>query len=111
MKTRTEAIDKAYDALHEAYSKAFGNWWLNSTPQTSNWGFDITTYEGEEFIKTTDGHAELRVEQVKVIGRNSWKYIVFEVFPEDVGRDFEFYNPQDAANKFMELQLQIKLSA
>ena len=111
MKTHTEAIDEAYDALHAAYSKAFGDWWLNSTAQTSNWGFNFATYEGEEFIKTTDGYVELRLEQVKVIGRNSWKYIVFEVFPEDVGRDFEFYSPQEAANKFMDLQLQMKLSA
>ena len=60
MKTHTEAIDEAYDALHAAYSKAFGDWWLNSTAQTSNWGFNFATYEGEEFIKTTDGYVELR---------------------------------------------------
>ena len=53
MKTRKQVIDEAYDALHAAYSKAFGDWWLNSTAQTSNWGFNFATYEGEEFIKTT----------------------------------------------------------
>ena len=110
MKTRREIIDEAYQALYDAYSKAFGDWWLNSSVRTSRWGFDIVEYQGEEFIKTTDGRVELRLEQVKVIGRNSWKYIVFEVFPEDVGPDFEFYDSRSASHKFMELQLQVKLA-
>lgn len=110
MKTHKQVIDESYDALHAAYSKAFGDWWLNSTARTSSWGFDITEYEGEELIRSTDGYVELRVEQVKTIGRNSWKYIVFQVFPEDVGPDFEFYDSRSASHKFMELQLQMKLA-
>lgn len=111
MKTRVEIIEDAYNALEATYTKAFGDWWLNATPAATNWDFTVDEYEGEEFIRTRDGYVELRFEQVKAIGRNAWKYIVFEVFPDDVGRDFEFYNPKNAANKFMELQLQMKLAA
>ena len=110
MKTRIEIIDEAYQSLYDAYSKAFGDWWLNSTARTSSWGFDIVEYQGEELIRSTDGYVELRVEQVKVIGRNSWKYIVFQVFPEDVGPDYGFYDQRSASNKFMELQLHMKLA-
>jgi len=110
MKTRTQIIDDAYQALFDAYSKAFGDWWLNSSMKTSSWAFEITEYQGEELIRSTDGYVELRIEQVKVIGRNSWKYIVFQVFPEDVGPDYAFYDARSASNKFMELQLQMKLA-
>ena len=51
MKTHTQIIDEAYQALYDAYSKAFGDWWLNSSARTSSWGFDITEYEGEELIR------------------------------------------------------------
>jgi len=113
MKTRIQIIDEAYQALHAAYSKAFGDWWLNSTARTSSWGFDIKEYEGEELIRSTDGYVELRVEQVKVIGRNSWMFYVFQVFPEDIGKEYEFAygnNLSRVAEKFMELQLQMKLA-
>jgi hypothetical protein len=110
MKTRTQIIDDAYQALYDAYSKAFGDWWLNASMKTSSWAFEITEYQSEELIRSTDGYVELRIEQVKAIGRNSWKYIVFQVFPEDVGPDYEFYDARSASNKFMELQLQMKLA-
>jgi hypothetical protein len=110
MKTRKEMIDEAYQALYDAYSKVFGDWWLNASMRTSGWGFEITEYQGEELIRSIDGYVELRIEQVKTIGRNSWKYIVFQVFPEDIGPDYEFYDSRSASNKFMELQLQMKLS-
>ena len=111
MKTRVEIIEDAYNALEATYTKAFGDWWLNAAPTTTNWEFIVDEYEGEEFIRTRDGYVEFRFEQVKVIGRNAWKYIVFQVFPDDVGKDFEFYDPHNAANKFMELQLNMKLAA
>jgi hypothetical protein len=113
MHTHKQVIDEAYDELHAAYSKAFGDWWLNSSARTSSWGFDIVEYEGEELIRSTDGYVELRVEQVKVIGRNSWMFFVFQVFPEDVGKEYEFaygHNISRVAEKFMELQLQMKLA-
>ena len=110
MKTRREIIDEAYQALYDAYSKTFGDWWLKSSMKNSNWGFEITEYQGEELIRSTDGYVELRIEQVKVIGRNSWKYILFQVFPEDIGPDYEFYDKKSASHKFMELQLQMKLA-
>ena len=110
MKTRREIIDEAYQALYDAYSKAFGDWWLKSSMKNSDWGFEITEYQGEELIRSTDGYVEIRIEQVKVIGRNSWKFFVFQVFPEDVGKEYEFYDSRYAAYKFMELQLQMKLS-
>lgn len=113
MKTRTQIIDEAYQALYDAYSKAFGDWWLNSYVKTSGWGFDIVEYQGEELIRSTDGYVELRVEQVKVIGRNSWMFFVFQVFPEDVGKEYEFaygHNLSRVAEKFMELQLHMKLA-
>lgn len=114
MKTRTQIIDEAYQALYDAYSKAFGDWWLKSSAKTTNWGFDIVEYQGEELICSTDGYVVLRVEQTKVIGRNSWKFYVFQVFPEDVGKEHEFaygHNLSSVAVKFMELQLHMKLSS
>jgi hypothetical protein len=108
MKTKEETLNEAFDSILSLYEQVLGEMWMKSNNEA--WDIKFSNYEGEDYISSKDGFVELNVEQVKSFGRNSWKYIVFEVFADDVGRNYDFLSPLPAAQKFMELQLSMKLA-
>lgn len=108
MKTKEEILNDAFDSIISLYTQLFGEMWLKSNDAA--WDIKFSNYEGEEYISSKDGFVELRIEKVKSFGRDSWKYIVNEVFNDDIGNDYAFFSSFNAAKKFLELQLSMKLS-
>jgi len=108
MTTHDLAINAAYDALVDTYTKIFGKMWVNTVGPAMD--FEIANDGQQEVIRSKDGFVELLAEQTTVIGREAWKYSVYPVFDDDIGETFTTHYPEPAAKKFMELHLSMRLA-
>lgn len=109
MKTHEEAIDAAYNALVETYTKIFGKMWVNTVGPAMD--FKITNDGQQEVIRSTDGFVELQVEKTNSIGsRTAWNYHVYPVYNDDIGEMNSSFCPNRSAQKFIEIHLSMRLA-
>lgn len=109
MTTHDLAINAAYDALVDTYTKIFGKMWVNTVGPAMD--FEIANDGEQEVIRSKDGFVELRVEKTNSIGkRTAWNYHVYPVYNDDIGQETSSFYPNLASYKFIEIHLSMRLA-
>ena len=108
METHNLAIDAAYNALVETYTKVYGKMWEDTIRPAMD--FKIVSDGEQEVIRSTDGFVELLVEKTNSFGRAAWKYNVYAVFDDDIGETSSSFSPNLASYKFIEIHLSMRLA-
>lgn len=107
MKTHTQAIDDAHDAITELSVLLYGE-----CNMPNSWDIGIRKQDGVEMIHSNDDYVELHLVPTKSIGRAVFKYEVFRIFPNDGPDDGRvFLSIQDAAHWFLHCQIQMRMNA
>lgn len=108
METHNLAIDAAYNALVETYTKVYGKMWEDTIRPAMD--FKIVSDGEQEVIRSTDGFVELQVEKTNSFGRAAWEYNVYAVFDDDIGETSSSFSPNLASYKFIEIHLSMRLA-
>ena len=107
MKTHTQAIDDAHDAITELSILLYGE-----CNMPNSWDIGIRKQDGVEIIHSNDDYIELHLVPNNSIGRSSFKYEVFRIFPNDGPDDGRVFSSlQDAAHWFLHCQIQMRMNA
>lgn len=107
MKTHTQAIDDAHDAITELSILLYGE-----CSMPNSWDIGIRKQDGVEIIHSNDDYIELHLVPNNSIGRSSFKYEVFRIFPNDGPDDGRVFSSlQDAAHWFLHCQIQMRMNA
>lgn len=109
MTTHDLAINAAYDALVDTYTKIFGKMWVNTVGPAMD--FEIANDGEQEVIRSKDGFVELQVEKTNSIGkRTAWNYHVYAVFNDDIGEMLSSYCPNQASRTFIDTHLKMRIA-
>ena len=107
MKTHTQAIDDAHDAITELSVLLYGE-----CSMPNSWDIGIRKQDGVEIIHSNDDYVELHLVPTNSIGRAAFKYEVFRIFPNDGPDDGRVFSSlQDAAHWFLHCQIQMRMNA
>lgn len=107
MKTHTQVIDDAHDAITELSVLLYGE-----CNMPNSWDIGIRKQDGVEIIHSNDDYIELHLVPTNSIGRAAFKYEVFRIFPNDGPDDGRVFSSlQDAAHWFLHCQIQMRMNA
>ena len=106
MKTHTQAIDDAHDAITELSILLYGE-----CNMPNSWDIGIRKQDGVEIIHSNDDYVELHLVPTNSLGRSAFKYEVFRIFPNDGPDDGKVFSSlQDAAHWFLHCQIQMRMN-
>ena len=107
MKTQTQVIDDAHDAITELSVMLYGE-----CSMPNSWDIGIRKQDGVEIVHSNDDYVELHLVPTNSIGRAAFKYEVFRIFPNDGPDDGRIFSSlQDAAHWFIHCQIQMRMNA
>jgi hypothetical protein len=107
MKTQTQVIDEAHDAITELSVLLYGE-----CSMPNSWDIGIRKQDGVEIVHSNDDYVELHLVPTNSMGRSAFKYEVFRIFPNDGPDDGRVFSSlQDAAHWFLHCQIQMRMNA
>ena len=107
MKTQTQVIDDAHDAITELSVLLYGE-----CSMPNSWDIGIRKQDGVEIVHSNDDYVELHLVPTNSMGRGAFKYEVFRIFPNDGPDDGRVFSSlQDAAHWFLHCQIQMRMNA
>jgi hypothetical protein len=107
MKTQTQVIDDAHDAITELSVLLY-----RECSMPNSWDIGIRKQDGVEIVHSNDDYVELHLVPTNSIGRGAFKYEVFRIFPNDGPDDGRVFSSlQDAAHWFLHCQIQMRMNA
>ena len=107
MKTHTQVIDDAHDAITELSVLLYGE-----CSMPNSWDIGIRKQDGVEIIHSNDDYVELHLVPTQSFGRAAFKYEVFRIFPNDGPDDGKvFRNLEEATHWFLHCQIQMRMNA
>lgn len=107
MKTYTEVIDDAHDAITELSVLLYGE-----CSMPNSWDIGIRKQDGVEIVHSNDDYVELHLVPTNSIGRAAFAYEVFRIFPNDGPDDGRVFSSlQDATHWFLHCQIQMRMNA
>jgi len=107
MKTHTQVIDDAHDAITELSVLLYGE-----CSMPNSWDIGIRKQDGVEIVHSNDDYVELHLVPTNSMGRAAFKYEVFRIFPNDGPDDGRVFSIlQDAAHWFLHCQIQMRMNA
>jgi hypothetical protein len=107
MKTQTQVIDDAHDAITELSVLLY-----RECSMPNSWDIGIRKQDGVEIVHSNDDYVELHLVPTNSIGRAAFAYEVFRIFPNDGPDDGRIFSSlQDAAHWFIHCQIQMRMNA